>query len=101
MKKQSMVVMSLILFVSTLILAPAFAAEQVKVSVKGMVCAYCSTGVEKSFNKQKAVETVKVDLDAHLVHLTFKDQETMSDELITEVVTKSGLNVETIERLKN
>lgn len=98
--KKRLSIVSLLILMST-VFSQAFAAEEVKVSVKGMVCAYCSTGVEKSFKKQKEIETVKVDLDKRLVELVFKDNLTMNDEEITKVVTKSGLNVESIQRVNN
>ena len=34
--------------------------------VKGMVCAFCATGIEKTFRKQPEVESVKVDLPRRL-----------------------------------
>lgn len=100
MIKRHLSILTLMLFLCTT-LPKAFASEEVKVSVKGMVCAYCSSGVEKSFNKQKEVQTVKVDLDNKLVELVFKENLTMNDEEITKVITKAGLNVESINRVKN
>ena len=37
-------------------------AETIVANVNGMVCAMCVTGIERSFRKQPAVDTVKVDL---------------------------------------
>ena len=37
-------------------------AETIHTTVNGMVCAFCATGIEKTFRKQPEVNTVKVDL---------------------------------------
>ena len=37
-------------------------AETIHTTVHGMVCAFCATGIEKTFRKQPEVATVKVDL---------------------------------------
>jgi len=37
-----------------------------------MVCAFCATGIEKTFRKQPEVATVKVDLQTKLVSITTK-----------------------------
>ncbi|MBX7199321.1 MAG: cation transporter, partial [Rhodospirillaceae bacterium] len=47
--------------------AGAARAETIVANVNGMVCAMCVTGIEKSFRKQPAVETVKVDLETKKV----------------------------------
>ena len=39
----------------------AFAAEsELKVGIKGMVCAFCAQGIEKKFKAQKEVDNVQV-----------------------------------------
>jgi hypothetical protein len=42
-------------------------ADDVKVSVNGMVCGFCAQGITKKLNKTEAVEDVKVDLENKLV----------------------------------
>ena len=42
-------------------------AETITTTVNGMVCAFCATGIEKTFRKQPEVATVKVDLEKKLV----------------------------------
>ena len=73
-------------------------AETIKVSVNGMVCAFCVTGIEKSFNAQPAVDTVKVDLDTKLVTITTKQDQNIDDETVKKVITDAGYSVTGITR---
>ena len=75
-------------------------AETIKTTVNGMVCAFCATGIEKTFRKQPEVATVKVDLPTKLVTITTKPGKTLSDAKIKEVVTYSGYGMGKIIREK-
>ena len=75
-------------------------AETIKTTVNGMVCAFCATGIEKTFRKQPEVATVKVDLPTKLVTITTKAGKTLSDAKIKEVVTYSGYGMGKIVREK-
>ena len=75
-------------------------AETITTSVNGMVCAFCATGIEKTFRKQPEVATVKVDLAKKQVVITTKPGLTLSDAKIKEVVTYSGYTMGKIHRSK-
>ena len=75
-------------------------AETITTTVNGMVCAFCATGIEKTFRKQPEVATVKVDLPKKLVTITTKPGKTLSDAKIKEVVTFSGYAMGKIVRQK-
>lgn len=75
-------------------------AETIHTSVHGMVCAFCATGIEKTFLKQPEVATVKVDLPKKLVTITTKPGKTLSDAKIKEVVSYSGYTMDKIDREK-
>jgi mercuric ion binding protein len=75
-------------------------AETIKTTVNGMVCAFCATGIEKTFRKQPEVNTVKVDLPKKLVTIKTKPGETLSDAKIKEVITYSGYTMGRIVREK-
>ena len=81
-------------------LSGAALSETIKTTVNGMVCAFCATGIEKTFRKQPEVATVKVDLPTKLVTITTKLGKTLSDEKIKEVVTYSGYKMGKIVREK-
>ena len=51
-------------------------AETITTTVNGMVCAFCATGIEKTFRKQPEVATVKLDLHKKLVTITTRPGKT-------------------------
>ena len=75
-------------------------AETIRTTVKGMVCAFCATGIEKTFRKQPEVASVHVDLPKKTVTITTKSGKTLSDAKIKEVVTYSGYTMGKIIREK-
>jgi mercuric ion binding protein len=81
-------------------LSAVVSAETIKTTVNGMVCAFCATGIEKTFRKQPEVDTVKVDLAKKLVTITTKPGKTLSDAKVKEVVTYSGYTMGKIVREK-
>jgi copper chaperone CopZ len=74
-------------------------AETIRTTVNGMVCAFCATGIEKTFRKPE-VATVHVDLPKKTVTITTKPGKTLSDAKIKEVVTYSGYTMGKIIREK-
>jgi mercuric ion binding protein len=74
----------------------AFAAEKVEITVKGMVCSFCSQGITKKFNDEK-VKSVNVDLGKHLVTIELNEGQKLTNEKITQILTDSGYGVEKIE----
>lgn len=75
-------------------------AETIKVSVNGLVCAFCATGIEKTFKAQDAVADVKVDLESKLVTIHTKPQQTIDDATVTNLITNAGYSVTNIGRQK-
>lgn len=84
--------------IAMLISSTAF-AEEVKVTVQGMVCAFCAQGIEHALKEQQSVSHVKIDLDNGLVTIHEHDQQTITDKTITDIVTDAGFTVEKIERI--
>jgi periplasmic mercuric ion binding protein len=64
--------------------------NEITVGVKGMVCAFCAQGIEKSFMAQKEVAKVAVSLENKTVKITFKEGQTLSREKITELLKDAG-----------
>jgi mercuric ion binding protein len=81
-------------------LTAAVSAETIRTTVNGMVCAFCATGIEKTFRKQPEVESVKVDLKEKLVTIKTKPGKTLSDAKVKEIVTYSGYTMGKIVREK-
>lgn len=65
-------------------------SNEMKVGVKGMVCAFCAQGIEKKFMSQKEVAKVEVSLENKFVKLTFKEGQTLSKEKISELLKDAG-----------
>ena len=73
--------------------APAISNE-LKVGVKGMVCAFCAQGIEKKFKSQKEVDSIQVSLENKFVKIKFKDGQKLSNEKITELLKAAGYDVD-------
>jgi len=86
------------LIASALMFSHAAFAAEITVRVNGMVCAFCATGIEKSFTNHEAVDAVDVDLSAKVVKVTTKVDSTLTDEQITSMIVDSGYHVVAIER---
>ncbi len=90
----------LIAFVMMITLSGAACAETIKASINGLVCAFCATGIEKTFKKQSGVDSIKVDLDHKLVTINTKPQQTLDDATVTKLITDAGYSVTGITREK-
>lgn len=86
------------IFLLSLFSTHLMAGDVINVKVKGMVCSYCSSGVKKKFSEVSEVEKVDVNMDENLVKLTLKDNKSLEDERITDIITASGFNISSIER---
>lgn len=73
-------------------------AKEINIDVNGLVCEFCAVTIEKSFEKKDEIEKVEVDLEKKKVFLTFKDEENLSDEEITDIIKNNGYNVVKINR---
>ena len=81
------------------LMAPLFAqAEDVTVTVKGMVCSFCAQGIKKTFGKMEDVKSVDVDLDKKFVKLDLKPDSKLSNDAIEASIKDAGYDVEKIER---
>jgi copper chaperone CopZ len=83
-----------------LILSGPVFADTIKVSVNGLVCAFCATGIEKTFMKQAAVEKVEVDLDNKLVTIGTRPNQKLDDDTVTRLINDAGYSVTGISRAK-
>jgi copper chaperone CopZ len=82
------------------ILSGSALGETIRTTVNGMVCAFCATGIEKTFRKQSEVATVHVDLPKKTVTITTKPGKTLGDAKVKEIVTYSGYTMGKIIREK-
>lgn len=73
-------------------------AEEVKITVKGMVCSFCAQGIKKQFSAVAGVEKVEPNLDENLVLVTTKEGAEIPDDKIKELIKDAGYDVVSIER---
>lgn len=64
--------------------------QEIKVGVKGMVCAFCAQGIEKKFKTQPEVSSIEVSLENNYVKLKFKEGKSLSKTTISEILKDSG-----------
>jgi mercuric ion binding protein len=74
---------------SSLALAQAL-LQEIKVGVKGMVCAFCAQGIEKNFLKHPEVSKIEVSLENKFVKIKFKDGQSMPKEKIAQILKEAG-----------
>jgi copper chaperone CopZ len=70
-----------------------FSATSSKITVNGMVCAFCAQGIEKRLSKMPATKAVFVDLKNKVVAVEAKDGMTLDNKLITFEITEAGYDV--------
>lgn len=75
----------------------AFATPTLKVSVNGMVCAFCAQGIEKKVKALPETKEVYVNLKAHLVAIELKEGQKLSNETVTKIIKDAGYDVTNIE----
>ena len=64
--------------------------QELKVGVKGMVCAFCAQGIEKKFKAQPEVANVEVSLENKYVKLKFKEGKSLAKDKVTEILKDAG-----------
>lgn len=81
-------------------IAAALAAggSLVTAEVNGMVCDFCATAMTRTFGRRDEVAAVHVDLDTKVVQVVVKDGQSLSDEAIRDLVTRSGYETTAIRR---
>lgn len=90
----------LTLFIMLMAISQTAYAGTITASVNGLVCAFCATGIEKTFKKQSAVDQIKVDLENKRVTIDTKPGQDLDDATITKLLTNSGYSVTGITRGK-
>jgi mercuric ion binding protein len=74
-----------------------FAANTVKATVNGMVCAFCAQGIEKRISKMSATKEVFVDLKRRTVAVEAKEGQVLDSKSITAEIIDAGYDVVNIE----
>ena len=75
------------------------ASASTKITVNGMVCAFCAQGIEKSLSKIPEVKAVFVDLKNKVVIVEAREGLALSERSITQSITDAGYDVIKIENI--
>jgi len=75
----------------------AIAAESIKATVNGMVCAFCAQGIEKNLLKMPETKAVFVDLKKKIVAVEAKDGKTLDGKKISAEIKDAGYDVVKLE----
>lgn len=78
----------------------ASGSETAKVSVNGLVCAFCAQTIEQALKESGAVNTVHVDFDTKLVTVQFLADKSLDDTALTHTLEDAGYSVTGIVREK-
>jgi len=88
------IIISLALAAATL---PAFAANSLKATVNGMVCAFCAQGIEKTLSKMEATKAVFVDLKGKVVLVEAREGRSLDEKAISAAIVDAGYDVVRLE----
>ena len=80
--------------------AAAQAANSIKVTVNGMVCAFCAQGIEKRVGKMDATKAVFVDLKRRTVVVEAREGQQLDGKAITAEIIDSGYDVVKLEPIQ-
>lgn len=72
-------------------------AETKKLTVNGMVCAFCAQGIEKRLSALPATQAVYVDLGKKIVAVQAKDGQVLDEAQLKHEVTEAGYDVVKVE----
>ena len=71
--------------------------ERAIVTVNGMVCDFCASGITKRLNKEQSVKDFTIDLTNKKVTIIFKPNEHLSEQDLSNILNKSGYSIRKIE----
>ncbi|MCS6996753.1 MAG: heavy-metal-associated domain-containing protein [Casimicrobiaceae bacterium] len=81
----------------TLAASPS-SAETVKLTVDGMVCAFCAGSIEKKLRANKETADVFVSLENKIVAVAQKPGMKLDDQVLRKQIADAGYEVKAIER---
>ena len=80
---------------------PAFSAEIEKITVNGMVCAFCAQGIEKTLTAMPETQAVYVNLKQRVVLVEPKLGQKLDIAKIRNGITDAGYDVVKTQTLAN
>ncbi len=92
---------TLVLFATALAALTAQAATTTKLTVNGMVCAFCAQGIEKKLKAMPATEAVYVNLADKIVAVQVKEGQTLDVDQVRAEVKDAGYDVVKVETVSD
>jgi copper chaperone CopZ len=86
-----------VIFLTSAAFSTVMAAESIKATVNGMVCAFCAQGIEKSLMKMPQTKAVFVDLKKKIVAVEAKEGQTLDSQKISAEIKDAGYDVVKLE----
>jgi copper chaperone CopZ len=77
--------------------AAAHAADTKKITVNGMVCAFCAQGIEKRLQALPATQSVYVNLGRKVVAVQAKDGHALDEAKMRHEISEAGYDVVKVE----
>jgi mercuric ion binding protein len=76
---------------------PVLSASTTKITVNGMVCAFCAQGIEKRLLALPEAQAVYVDLKQRTVAIESKKDMALDEKTLRSEITDAGYDVVSIE----
>ncbi len=73
-------------------------ADTIEMTVHGLVCGFCATGVEKTLRKNPATQDVVISLEHRLVAVTTRPGTDIPDATLRQALQDAGYDVKAIVR---
>lgn len=73
-------------------------AGTIEMTVHGLVCGFCATGVEKTLRKNPATQDVVISLEHRLVAVTTRPGADIPDDTLRKALQDAGYDVKAIVR---
>jgi copper chaperone CopZ len=90
-------------FVLVLLISLGARAEggtTIRLTVDGLVCAFCAQGIEQTLRRQAATEDVFVSLERRLVAVATKPGQDIPDASLHKALRDAGYTIRAIERVE-
>ncbi len=78
--------------------APDDGPRVIEVTILGMVCPFCSYGVQQKLKRLEGIAELDVDLETDLATLRLDDDRDLSNEILLQTVKDAGFEVAKITR---
>lgn len=72
---------------------------RIEVNINGMVCSFCVQGIERKLRSLPATQAARVDIKNHLVDITLRPGQSISDDQLRKLIRDAGFDVRSIRRI--